>query len=121
MSKISPREGLFVLLVGASVVAACGQSASPHIDHVALPAHQTWRVTSVQPYPGLEDVELVKFDWPTPQDPHLAFTLSKEGLKPGDPICLDHVEEIDTFWAHPVPEGGCAALNAKTDGKRTAP
>lgn len=84
-------------------------ASSPHIDHVTLPAHRTWQIVSVQPYEGLEEIELVKFDWPTPEDAHLAFALSREGLKVGDQICLDHVREIDTFWAHPVPAGGCAS------------
>lgn len=103
---------LLVGVVGALVAynARTGSaSSSSHIDHVALPAHRTWQIVSVQPYEGLEEIELVKFDWPTPDDAHLAFALSKEGLKIGDQICLDHVREIDTFWAHPVPAGGCAS------------
>jgi len=96
----------------AAAVAACRQDGVPHVDHVTLPQHRTWRVVSVQPYEGLAEVELVKFDWPTREEPSIAFALTKEGLSVGDPICLDHVREIDTYWAHPVPEGGCAALDA---------
>ncbi len=83
----------------------------PHVDHVTLPLHKTWQVVSVVPYEGLEEVELVRFDWPTPEDARSAFALTKEGLEVGDQICLDHVREIDTYWAHPVPEGGCEARN----------
>lgn len=83
--------------------------ARPHIDHVTLPTHRTWQVVSVEPYEGLEEIELLKFDWPTREDAHLAFALSREQLKVGDQVCLDHVREIDTFWAHPVPADGCAA------------
>lgn len=90
---------------------AAANAPAPHVEHVTLPPHKVWRVVSVQPYQGLEEVELVKVDWPTPQDPRMAFALTKEELKAGDPICLDHVVEIDTLWAHPVPEGGCAARN----------
>jgi hypothetical protein len=106
-----------------ALLAACGGdpgqlvSSTPHVDHVNLPTHKTWRVISVQPYEGLEDVELVRVDWPTAQDPRMAFALTKEGLEAGDAICLDHVQEIDTFWAHPVPEGGCGALNARLEGQ----
>lgn len=107
-----------MLVLGLSLGAlgaACAQdtpggAAPPHVEHVTLPTHRTWRVTSVAPYEGLEEVELVRFDWPTVDDQHSAFALSREGLKVGDPICLDHVAEIDTFWAHPVPAGGCEAL-----------
>ena len=90
--------------------AGCGgaDGGAPHIDHVTLPAHKEWRVVSVQPYEGLEEVELVKVDWPTAEDPKTAFALTKEQLKEGDPICLDHIAEIDTLWAHPVPKGGCS-------------
>lgn len=95
-------------------LAACqrqaGSSDPPHVDHVKLPVHKTWRVVSVQPYEGLSEVELVRFDWPTAESPQIAFALTSEGLAVGDPICLDHVTEIDTFWAHPVPAGGCEAL-----------
>ena len=101
--------GSALLYNAARSGSAAGASASPHIDHVSLPLHRTWRVVSVSPYEGLEEIELVKFDWPTADDPHLAFALSREGLTTGDQICLDHVHEIDTFWAHPVPAGGCAA------------
>jgi hypothetical protein len=66
---------------------------------------------SVQPYEELQEVELVRVDWPTAESPHMAFTLSREGLKAGDAICLDHVREIDTFWAHPVPQGDCEVLS----------
>jgi hypothetical protein len=120
MRRESVSSPLAVLLVfglslGSLLSAACAGDSSagaarPHVEHVTLPTHKTWRVTSVVPYEGLEEVELVKFDWPMPDDPHAAFALSKEGLKVGDPICLDHVQEIDTFWAHPVPAGGCEAL-----------
>lgn len=103
------------LSLGSLLVAACAPdtqsgSEAPHVEHVRLPAHKVWRVTAVAPYEGLEEVELVRFDWPTADDAHMAFALTKEGLKVGDPICLDHVAEIDTFWAHPVPAGGCEAL-----------
>lgn len=97
-------------------VGACSrqQSASaPHVDRVTLPTHKTWRVVAVQPYEGLADVELVRFDWPTPDAPSIAFALTREGLSVGDAICLDHVHEIDTFWAHPVPDGGCEKLGVK--------
>ena len=92
--------------------AACDREsadAPPHVQHVTLSPHKVWRVISVQPYQGLEEVELVRVDWPTAQDPRLAFALTREDLKPGDPICLDHIVEIDTLWAHPVPDGGCEA------------
>ncbi len=101
------------LLVALGLVINPGDSdstkagAHPHVDHVTLPTHKSWQVVSVTPYEGLEDVELVRFDWPTPQDPQSAFALTKEGLEVGDRICLDHVREIDTYWAHPVPAGGC--------------
>jgi hypothetical protein len=100
----------FLLLVGTAACSGGAPGANPHVDHVTLPTHKTWSVVSVQPYEGLADIELVKFDWPTKDDAHVAFTLTREGLKPGDPICLDHVAEIDTFWAHPVPDGGCSEL-----------
>ncbi len=62
---------------------------------------------------GHHAIELVKFDWPTKDDAHLAFALTSEGLKVGAAICLDHVTEVDTFWAHPMPAAGdCAALGA---------
>ena len=112
-----------VLLAGASLVGASGcrrsgegdaaNSRPPHVEHVTLPSHKVWRVISVQAYEGLEEVELVKVDWPTAQDPRMAFALTKEELKAGDPICLDHIFEIDTLWAHPVPEGGCEARDGK--------
>lgn len=94
----------------AALLAACDRAAVPHVDHVTLPTHRTWRVVSVQPYEGLSEVELVKFDWPTADSPSMAFALTKEGLSVGDAICLDHVREIDTYWAHPVPDGGCEAF-----------
>lgn len=102
------------LSLGSLFGAACAQDtlgggATPHVEHVTLPTHKVWRVTAVAPYEGLDEVELVRFDWPTADDAHAAFALTKEGLAVGDPICLDHVEEIDTFWAHPVPAGGCEA------------
>lgn len=81
----------------------------PHVQPVSLSPHKVWRVISVQPYEGLEEVELVKVDWPTAQEPTMGFALTREDLKAGDPICLDHIVEIDTLWAHPVPDGGCEA------------
>lgn len=102
--------------VSGGTASGLGVSGHPHIDHVTLPLHKHWQVISVVPYEGLEEVELIKFNWPTQEDPHLAFSLSREGLKVGDEICLDHVREIDTFWAHPVPQGGCEA-HAKRLGK----
>lgn len=97
----------------AATLAACGSAttvpARPHVEHVNLPTHQVWRVVSVQPYEGLEDVELVKVSWPTEQDGRMALALTREGLRPSDPICLDHIGEIDVLWAHPVPPGGCTA------------
>jgi hypothetical protein len=103
-------------VVGAGVGCRGGGDAGaarPHVQHVNLPTHQVWRVVSVQPYEGLEEVELVKVNWPTANNPRMAFALTREDLKKGDPICLDHVEEIDTLWAHPVPDGGCQARDAK--------
>lgn len=103
------------LLAGAGSVAVpgcsrpAGSTATPHVEHMVLPAHKVWRVISVQPYEGLEEVELVKVDWPTEENPRLAFALTREDLKAGDPVCLDHILEIDTLWAHPVPQGGCEA------------
>jgi hypothetical protein len=85
---------------------------------VNLPSHQVWTVVSVQPYEGLEEVELVKVNWPTADNPRTAFALTREDLKTGDPICLDHVDEIDTLWAHPVPDGGCAARDAQPAAAR---
>jgi len=97
-----------------TLVGACGggtgTTARPHVEHVNLPTHRAWKIVSVQPYEGLEEVELVRFDWPTATAPTVAFALTRESLAVGDPICLDHVQEIDTFWAHPVPAGGCEAL-----------
>lgn len=110
------RVALLLSWVCASVTlaAACGGSSGtttrPHVDHVSLPTHRAWKIVSVQAYEGLEEVELVKFDWPTAAAPTVAFALTRENLSVGDPICLDHVQEIDTFWAHPVPPGGCATL-----------
>lgn len=104
---------LLALLIGTTLAtAACagGGNSAPHVDHVALPSHRPWKIVSVQPYEGLEEVELVKFDWPTANEPSVAFALTRENLAVGDPVCLDHVQEIDTFWAHPVPSGGCANL-----------
>jgi hypothetical protein len=97
---------------------SCSQAGSsggerPHVQHITLPTHQTWQVVSVQQYEGLEEVELVKVDWPNPQEPTFAFALSREGLKTGDAVCMDHIVEIDTFWAHPMPAGGCEALGKK--------
>ena len=104
------------VVVGTCSNVACGDttatSSRPHVEHVQLPTHRTWKVVSVQPYEGLEEVELVRFDWPTATEPSIAFALTKENLAIGDPVCLDHVQEIDTYWAHPVPDGGCAALGA---------
>ena len=105
---------LALLIGGALLAAACGAggdtSARPHVEHVNLPTHRPWKIVSVQAYEGLEEVELVKFDWPTASAPSVAFALTRENLAVGDPVCLDHVQEIDTFWAHPVPSGGCATL-----------
>lgn len=106
----------FAIATLAVAAAACHQPPNPpregrlHVDHVTLPPHKTWRVVSVQPYEELQDVELVRVDWPSAKSPHMTFTLSREGLKAGDAVCLDHIREIDTFWAHPVPAGGCQAL-----------
>lgn len=105
------------IVVAAAGLAGCQAQPQPHpqdgrlhVDHVTLPPHKAWRVISVQPYEELQEVELVRVDWPTADRPHMAFTLSREGLKAGDAICLDHIREIETFWAHPVPPGGCEAL-----------
>lgn len=103
---------LLATVAAAATGVGCGTApgdAQPHVQHVTLSPHKVWRVISVQPYAGLEEVELVRVDWPTAQDPRLAFALTREDLKAGDPICLDHIVEIDTLWAHPVPEGGCEA------------
>lgn len=102
--------GLAAVLAGGACTAGPGGAEGPHVDHINLPSHKVWRVVSVTPYSGLEEVELVKVDWPTADDPRTAFALTREGLKTGDAICLDHVVEIDALWAHPLPEGGCAAL-----------
>jgi hypothetical protein len=88
-------------------------AARPHVEHMVLPPHKVWRVISVRPYEGLEEVELITVDWPTDRDPRLAFALTREDLRPSDPVCLDHILEIDTLWAHPVPEGGCEARDTK--------
>lgn len=108
---------LAVVATAATTAGACSRGAGvngrPHVDHITLPPHKTWRVVSVQPYEGLEEVELVKVDWPNPQEPTFAFALTREGLNSGDGVCLDHIVEIDTFWAHPIPEGGCERLAAK--------
>jgi hypothetical protein len=104
---------LIVVASLALAAAGCNRDAAtgPHVDHINLPEHQTWKVLSVQPYTGLEEVELVRTDWPTPENGSLAFALTKEGLEPGTPVCLDHIREIDALWAHPMPpQGGCAAL-----------
>lgn len=113
--------GLLLVVSGLVGCTSSGseQAANPHTEHVNLPAFSTWRVTSVQPYEGLKEIELVKFDWPTKEDAHLAFALTSEGLKVGDAICLDHVREVDTFWAHPMPPGGCAALGVATPSTPT--
>lgn len=76
---------------------------------MTLSPHRVWKVFSVQRCRGLDEVELVRVDWRTPTEGSLAFALTREGLDPGDPICLDHIAQIDTLWAHPVPEGGCQA------------
>jgi len=121
------RAPLALLVVACAVGLAlvvspgCNRSSEtaaqpPHVEHMVLPPHKVWRVISVQPYEGLEEVELVKVDWPTDRDPRLAFALTRENLKAGDPICLDHIFEIDTLWAHPVPEGGCEARDTKAAG-----
>ena len=106
---------VIVVLSLALVGAGCNRDAgsSPRVDHITLPEHQEWKVLSVQPYVGLEEVELVRTNWPTPENGSLAFALTKEGLEPGAAVCLDHIREIDTLWAHPMPQGGCAEL-AKT-------
>ena len=114
MSSRARQSRRLALLIGTTLaVTACAggdTSARPHVEHVALPSHRPWKIVSVQPYEGLEEVELVKFDWPTSTAPSVAFALTRENLSVGDPVCLDHVQEIDTFWAHPVPAGGCANL-----------
>jgi len=102
------------LSAAAGACAGGAPAAQPHVDHVALPTYKAWRVVSVQPYEGLSEVELVTFDWPTRENPRMAFTLTKEGLKPGDAICLDHVGEINAFWAHPEPANGCAGFGEGT-------
>lgn len=120
-STYAANKPALVLAVAAAAVllgAACQQAGTsrdgrPHVEHVTLPTHKTWRVVSVQPYEGLEEVELVRVDWPNPQEPTMAFALSREGLKTGDGVCVDHIVEIDTFWAHPIPAGGCEALGRK--------
>ena len=101
------------LTLGAGACSRPEPASTPHVDHVNLPTHRSWRVVSVQPYEGLDDVELVRFDWPTSDTPSIAFALTREGLSVGDAICLDHVSEIDTLWAHPVPDGGCEKLGVK--------
>lgn len=116
---IAPITRIWIAALALGTAGACSTppaTARPHVDHVTLPPHREWTVVSVQPYEGLEDVELVKVDWPTADAPTMAFALTREGLDVGDAICLDHVQEIDTLWAHPVPAGGCAAL-----GQRAAP
>jgi hypothetical protein len=115
-TRLARAIGAIVLSAVALGGAACSRdqaASAPHVDHVTLPTHKTWRVVSVQPYEGLADVELVRFDWPTADAPSIAFALTREGLSVGDAICLDHVSEIDTFWAHPVPDGGCEKLGVK--------
>jgi len=108
-------RGRRIIVAAALVLAGAGcnrdAATSPHVDHINLPEHQTWKVLSVQPYTGLEEVELVRTDWPTPENGSLAFALTKEGLEAGSPVCLDHIREIDALWAHPMPQGGCSALN----------
>ncbi len=112
---ISPAQARGRWLVAAVIVLAavsgCRQDrdTTPAVHHVNLSPHREWKVVSVQPYAGLEEVELVRVDWPTAQDARLAFALTREDLKTGDPVCLDHITEIDTLWAHPVPDGGCEA------------
>lgn len=108
------------LAAGTAILtaAACNPSTPsaerpPHVEHITLPTHKVWRVVSVQPYEGLEEVELVKVDWPNAQQPTAAFALTREGLTAGDGVCLDHVLEIDAFWAHPRPEAGCEAIGNK--------
>lgn len=98
-----------VLVTAALGCARTDADTTPHVDHVTLSPHRVWKVISVQRYKGLEEVELVRVDWPTATEASLAFALTREGLDAGDPICLDHIVEIDTLWAHPVPEGGCQA------------
>lgn len=119
MRSIGTARALGAAIAGMALtigVVACDRqpnASAPHVDRVMLPTHKTWRVVAVQPYEGLADVELVRFDWPTPTEPSIAFALTREGLSVGDGICLDHVHEIDTFWAHPVPDGGCEKLGVK--------
>lgn len=119
--RVATALGGWLLLAVTSACSGGAPGSRPHVDHVTLPPHKAWSVISVQPYEGLPDVELVTIDWPTRDNPRVAFTLTKEGLKPGDPVCLDHVAEIDSFWAHPVPEGGCAALGTDTPAGTTVP
>jgi hypothetical protein len=109
MARATRSLACLAALVTAPACGA-GSAEGPHVDHINLPTHKVWRVVSVTPYSGLEEVELVRVDWPTADDPRAAFALTREGLRTGDPICLDHVVEIDALWAHPVPEGGCSAL-----------
>jgi hypothetical protein len=109
LSARTRAAGLAVLLMTAVGCAGPQADVTPHVDHVTLSPHKVWKVISVQRYKGLEEVELVRVDWPTATEPSVAFALTREGLDSGDPICLDHIVEIDTLWAHPVPEGGCQA------------
>lgn len=107
--------GVLVAMVTGVAAMGCGGSdpataPQPHVDHLKLPPHKTWKVVSVQPYAGLEEVELVRVDWPTAQAGTYAFALTREGLEAGAAVCLDHIHEIDTFWAHPMPSDGCDAL-----------
>jgi hypothetical protein len=115
-TRVSMGGGLLAAAALALTAAACnrpapGDAEPPHVEHMTLPAHKVWTVVSVKPYEGLEEVELVAVDWPTAQAPTYAFALTREGLGAGDAVCLDHIREIDTFWAHPRPEAGCEALN----------
>jgi hypothetical protein len=120
MGRTNERAGVSmwraVLVAGALalVTAACNRSAAPpHVEHMTLPPHKVWTVVSVKPYEGLEEIELVAVDWPTREAPTFAFALTREGLGAGDAVCLDHIREIDTFWAHPKPEAGCEALDKR--------
>jgi hypothetical protein len=108
-ARFLPSAVVAAALVAVGCDSRQAADQAPHVQHVNLSPHKVWKVISVQPYAGLEEVELVRVDWPTAQDPRLAFALTREDLQPGDPICLDHIVEIDTLWAHPVPDGGCSA------------
>jgi hypothetical protein len=107
------RRAIVIASLAMAGIGCNREAAPPHVDHIQLPQHKQWKVLSVQPYSGLEEVELVRTDWPTPETGSIALALTKEGLKPGEQVCLDHIREVDALWAHPMPQGGCEAL-AKT-------